>query len=137
MLACGSKTPTPTTRATTGDATPASDTPAVGDDDPTKCERGRCLEDISPIVQTRRADARACYDTATNRRPAAAGIVIINFEIDPDGRVADASQGAQDGQLDDAEMVGCIVGVIKQLRFAKSARGKTTRAYHRFDFTPK
>ena len=132
LVACSSKPKTPTTGG--GSTAGGSDETPPADDDPTKCEKGRCLEDISAIVISNRPAARACYD---NRKLTVEGKVIINFSIDPEGTVVDASQGMQDGQLEDAELVTCIADVIKQLKFAKSSRGKTTRAYHRFDFSPK
>ncbi len=50
--------------------------------------------------------------------------------------VVETSQGIQDGQMEDAELVACVSEVIKTIRFASSPAGKTTRAYHRFELTP-
>jgi hypothetical protein len=101
-----------------------------GDD----CEPGRCRGDVANKVSESRATARACYDA---RPTPAGGRIIINFEIDAAGGVTDASQSVKDEQIDDKEMVACIIDVIKEIKFAKSAKGKTTRAYHTFEFTAK
>src|SRR5687768_975595 len=47
------------------------------------CEKGRCLADISKVVQERRPAARACYDAGVKRKPGIEGKVIINFTIEP------------------------------------------------------
>lgn len=61
----------------------------------------------------------------------------MNFEIDREGRIAEPTQSMKDGQLEDAEVVACIGGILKGIKFAPSAAGKTTRAYHVFEFTSK
>ncbi|MBA3502706.1 MAG: AgmX/PglI C-terminal domain-containing protein [Myxococcota bacterium] len=101
---------------------------------PKECETGRCLEDIAVIVQTHRPEARACYDN--HGQGEAGGRVIINFEIDPAGAVVDASKSVKDNQIDNAEVVACIIDVIKEIKFEASAKGKRTRAYHTFEFAP-
>lgn len=130
--ACGSK--------------PKQDTTPVGgggggggggdDGDAQACEPGRCLEDIRKLIAERRPDARACYDAARKRDSTLAGKIIINFAIDSEGMVGETSQGMQDGQIEDQEVVECVSAVIKTVRFAPSPKGKTTRAYHRFEFSP-
>src|SRR5262245_18949842 len=123
-LACGSKSQQSSTPPP-GEAGSASP----------DCAQERCLPDISPLVQERRPATRACYDNAKKRQPAlGAGRVIINFKIDPDGSVIETSQGMQDEQLTDQQLVDCVSDVIKQIKFAKSTSGKTTRAYHLFEF---
>lgn len=112
-------------------ARPPAATPAAGD-----CEPGRCLEDISAAVEQHRPAARACYDAGHARTPTLAGRIIIKFEIDPTGAVVDASQSTQDDQITDAEVVACITDVILRIPFAPSARGKSTKAFHRYDFNP-
>ena len=128
MLAsgCGGKAKTPTT---TGPADPAE---AESD-----CEPGRCLADVSARVEDRRPAARACYDEGQKRVPELQGRLIINFEINPDGTVADASQSAQDDQIMDEQVVACVADVIKGIKFAESKKGKRTRAFHRYEFNPK
>jgi len=100
------------------------------------CEPGRCLEDISKNIGERRADARACYEAGLKRDPKMQGKIIINFAIDSEGVVGETSQGMQDGQIEDQDVVACVSEVIKTVRFAGSPKGKTTRAYHRFEFSP-
>ena len=119
-----------------GKGAPAPTTPAAGDDEAADCEPGRCLEDVSARVNDRRAEARACYDEGVKRIPDLQGRLIINYEIDPDGTVVDASQSAQDEQITDEQVVRCVENVIRDIKFPASQRGKRTRAFHRYEFNP-
>ena len=96
------------------------------------CEPGRCLEDVSTAIQPHRPEARACYDAKPGLP---SGRIIMNFEIDREGAIAEPTQSMKDGQLEDAVVVACIGGVLKGIKFAPSAAGTTTRAYHVFEFT--
>jgi hypothetical protein len=99
-----------------------------------KCEPGRCLPDISQLIQQHRSQARACIDDARKTQPDLAGQLFINFEIDPTGQVASTSQGVQDNQISDPDVVACISAVVQAIKFPGSPSGKTTRAYHMFEF---
>lgn len=128
LASCSGKSKPPV--VTSGGEEGGADGPATG------CEPGRCLEDISRLIAERKSDSRACYDNARKRDPKLEGKIIINFAIDSEGVVGETSQGMQDGQIEDQEVVTCVSEVIKTVRFAKSPAGKTTRAYHRFEFGP-
>ena len=124
VVACGSKQSTgPTTGG--GDDSGASKT----------CEPGRCLEDIAKQLQSRKPEARACYDALSTQK--VKGRLIINFRIDAEGNVTETSQGMQDDQIQDETLITCVSDVIKSVKFAKSAAGKNTRAYHLFEFSPR
>jgi hypothetical protein len=112
-------------------STPSPDTTGGGDD----CEPGRCLDDISAKIMERRAEARACFDEGVKRQPGLErGFLVINFEIDPAGKVVSTSPSMKEGQIDEPGIVACIGGVIETIEFAASGRGKTSRGYHRFEF---
>ena len=116
--------------------TPVEPTGGGGDEttDETPCEPGRCLPAIPKAIGERRNDARKCYDEGRKRDPKLPGLLVINFAIDSEGVVGETSQGMQEDQLTDQQVIDCVSEVIKTVRFAKSAAGKTTRAYHRFEF---
>lgn len=97
------------------------------------CEPGRCLADLAAAVEAKHADAVVCYDAARKKDAKVTGRVVINFRIDPDGKVIDTSQGAQSGQVEDPQLVECLSGVIREVQFAASKKHSTTRAYHRFE----
>ena len=101
------------------------------------CEPGRCLDDISKTLQEHRAESRACYDTMSKTKPGLKGRLIINFRIDASGNVTETSQGMQEEQLTDEVLIACVSDVIKRAQFAPSPTGKSTRAYHQFEFSPR
>ncbi len=109
---------------------------AVAGGDPSVCEPGRCMPDISGRIDDHRPEARQCYLAGHARDPSLQGTIVINFEIDPSGTVVDASQAMRDDQIMDAEVVDCVASVIRGITFAASARGKSTRAFHRYEFSP-
>lgn len=121
-----------------GKVKPEPDPPADpgGGSAQVSCEPGRCLEDISKAIAERRDDARTCYEEGRKRDPKMAGKIIINFAIDDKGVVGETSQGMQDGQIEEIGVVECVSEVIRTVRFAASSKGRTTRAYHRFEFSP-
>lgn len=122
LVACGSSNKTTETPSSDGDGAAA-------------CEPGRCLPDISKAVSERRDDARKCFDEAQKRDASLkGGAIVINFAIDAEGVVGETSQGLQDDQITEQGVVDCVSTVIKGVRFSKSSKGKTTRAYHRFEF---
>lgn len=104
-----------------------------GSDASEACEPGRCLADLAAAVEARHADAVVCYDTARKKDPKVTGRVVINFRIDADGKVIDASQGAQSSQVEDPQLVDCLSSLIRDVHFAASKKHSTTRAYHRFE----
>ena len=95
------------------------------------CEPGRCLEDISAVIAEHKAESKPC-----TQGKKLSGRVIINFAIDASGKVGEATQGMQGEQIEDPALVACLTDFVQKVPFAKSAKGKTTRAYHRFEFNP-
>jgi hypothetical protein len=100
------------------------------------CDPGRCLEDLSRVIGEHRAEAKACHQRGLARDPKMQGSrIVINFEVDAEGTVIDASQSVKGDQIEDPETVACVVGVIKAIKFPKSRAGKTTRGYHSFELS--
>lgn len=113
-----------------------STTSSGGGGDDTDCEPGRCLSDIAAVIKQHRDKARACFDQRIAQQPDIQGNrILINFAIEKDGTVSEASQSVKSDQIEDAEMVECVANVIKGITFAASPAGKRTRAYHSFEFT--
>ncbi|MGE5184947.1 MAG: AgmX/PglI C-terminal domain-containing protein, partial [Acidobacteriota bacterium] len=81
-----------------------------------------------------RDEARKCYDQGLEAKAGMGGKIFINFVIDPAGHVTETSQGMQQDQITQQEVVDCVRKVVEKITFAKSPSGKSTRAYHRFEF---
>ncbi|HEY5928129.1 MAG TPA: AgmX/PglI C-terminal domain-containing protein [Kofleriaceae bacterium] len=122
LVACGGKPKQPAT--------------TIGEDG-NACERGRCLEDFANQVRARKDETRACFDAFLTTKPGTKGRVVINYRVDASGTVVETSQGMQDDQIQDEMLVTCISDVLKTVKFASSPSGKTTRAYHQFEFSPR
>jgi hypothetical protein len=114
-----------------GHPAPAPVTAGSGSASGADCEPGRCLEDISAVIAGHKDESRACVKSKQ-----VTGRVIINFTIDASGKVEEATQGMQGEQIQDAGVVACLTDLVKKLSFVKSSKGKTTRAYHRFEYGP-
>lgn len=112
-----------------GHPAPVPATAGSGSGGAADCEPGRCLEDISAVIAGHKDESRACV-----KGKKVTGRVIINFTIDANGKVGEATQGMQGDQIQDADLVACLTALIEKIEFAKSAKGKTTRAYHRFEY---
>ena len=98
------------------------------------CEPGRCLEDVARVIKEHRPEMRACYELAHARRAGLEGSMTVKFVIDPAGAVVETSPSVRDGEIEDAELFACLSAMVQQVKFAASATGKRTRAYHVFDF---
>jgi hypothetical protein len=110
--------------------------PATTSHEGVTCEPGRCLEDFARQIRERKPETRACYDAMLTQKPGVGGRVIINFRVGPEGNVMETSQGMQDDQISDDSLVMCLGIVLESITFGKSSAGKTTRAYHEFEFSP-
>ncbi len=83
------------------------------------------------MIQARvRADfpaMRACYERGLARRRTLHGRVVVVFVIDRDGLVSSAQSRRSD--LDDAEVVACIVRRFGGLKFPRPKGGPVTVVY--------
>ena len=98
------------------------------------CEAGRCLDDVSRIMKEHRPEMRSCYELAHAQDNALEGRLTVNFVIDPKGDVVETSPSVRDGEIENAELFECLGAIVSRIKFAASATGKRTRAYHVFEF---
>lgn len=113
----------------------SSKAPTAGPGGEGKCEPGRCLEDLPRVIKPFRQEARACFDEAAKKNPALqGGRLIINLEVAPSGEVT-PTQGMQSDQLDDKELVGCVLFVMLKVKFPPGS--KVMRGFHTFEFARK
>jgi TonB family protein len=90
-------------------------------------------ESIAKVVKSRMSMVKDCYEKELKRDPGLAGKVEIEFTIDEEGRVTEATVASNSMSSD---VVGtCIVGRIKRWRFPKPDGGSVTVMYP-FIFTP-
>ena len=139
------------------DPGPATTTAALGEESPTRLEErpqanpivasapggaharepGRGVADIRALIVARRDDARSCYDRALADHPGLEGALVIQWTIDPNGDVSDASVDSSRSQIVDSNASACVEAVIRTIHFAPSPRGYVTRATYPFHFHPR
>lgn len=100
-------------------------------------EPGRTAKDIQAIIGARRDEARACYDRGLRDHPGIEGDLDVKWKIDPQGNVTDAEVDTMKSQILEPGVGGCIVDIIKKIKFAPSAKGFETRAHYPFNFHPR
>ncbi|MBV1858058.1 MAG: TonB family protein [Nannocystaceae bacterium] len=71
--------------------------------------------DVQRTVRRHENDVRVCYNAALRRDPTLRGRVGLEFVIDPDGTVPNATIAS--AGLRDAEMHRCLVSTVKRWRF--------------------
>jgi hypothetical protein len=99
-------------------------------------EPGRGPADLRAMVAAHRDEARACYDKGLVDHPGMEGDLVIQWLIDPKGKVSHVSLDSTRSQITDAAVAACIGAVIGKLQFAPSPGGYETRASYPFNFHP-
>ncbi len=120
----------------TGASVPAAASAAQPAKAPHSHDVGRSPQDIRAIIQARRDEARACYDSALADHPGIEGDLVIQWTIDPKGNVTQVSLDASRSQIVEPTVVACVSDIIKKVQFAASAGGFETRAFYPFNFHP-
>jgi hypothetical protein len=112
-----------------GSHTPGSRGGAGPDD----VRAGLPREVIRRIVQATLPRIQLCYETALARKPTLAGKLSIRFEIARTGAVV--STRAHVDEVQDEELVGCVMRVFGDMRFPKPD-GKAVRVVYPLVFHP-
>lgn len=100
-------------------------------------EPGRGVEDVRMAILAKVRDkARACYDKALKAHPGIAGDLVIQWVIDPHGKVKDVELDTARSQIVEPEVVKCITPLISDLEFSPSQKGVETQTSYPFNFRP-
>jgi hypothetical protein len=98
---------------------------------------GRSPADIRAIVVAHRDEARACYDKALNTHPGIEGDLVIQWTIDPKGKVTQVSLDSSRSQITEPSVAACVGDVVRKIQFAASPGGFETKAFYPFNFHPR
>jgi len=85
---------------------------------------------IRRIVRAHINEVRHCYNVGLNRDPAQRGRLVINFTIDPTGKVPTAE--VQETTLTDAKIGTCVARALRRWKFPKPPGGGTIRVTYPF-----
>jgi hypothetical protein len=97
---------------------------------------GRGPADIKAVIMSHRDAARACYDAALKSHPGIEGDLVIQWTIDPKGKVTRVSQDTARSQITEPTVVACIANIIQGIQFAASPGGFETKTSYPFNFHP-
>jgi hypothetical protein len=88
------------------------------------------------MISAHRDEARACYDKALAGHPGLEGDLVMQWVIDPKGKVSHVTVDPSRSQITEPSVVKCIAAVIEKLEFATSPGGFETRASYPYNFHP-
>jgi len=95
---------------------------------------GLPAEVIQRIIRQNVGQIRLCYETAMTKNPTLSGKVALKFTIDGKGGVSQAAVG--DTTIADADMVTCLVSVVKRLSFPAPEAGGSMTVTYPLQFAP-
>jgi len=78
---------------------------------------------IGETIRSQLAPLNDCYGRRLERKPALQGKLVLRFEIEPDGRVANASANG----IEDSGLVTCVLDRVAKWQFDKPAAGAVLR----------
>jgi hypothetical protein len=120
LIACACSTPPAPT------ATPVASAPPPQKEEP-KWIPGPDPQEIKQAVNARGAELRQCYLLGTFRNSQLTGTVNVLFTIDTAGKVSRAADAGSD--IEDPEVVTCVLGVFGNLQFARGGSSDTEVEY--------
>lgn len=96
------------------------------------------MKPIMDIIAKNRDKYRACFDAwAVKNKPADAKKITLTIKLAPTGAVERVAFKADETDVTDASIEGCMAEVTKKLTFPSSPSEKITTYNHRFVFKPR
>src|SRR5690606_22262525 len=92
-------------------------------------------DEIKKTVQLARPEVGRCYQQGLERDPEMAGTVAVRLVIEGDGSAQHVAPDPGKTTLSDAQVVDCVLAVIKKLRFPEPEAGRGSVPYA-FRFVP-
>lgn len=92
------------------------------------------LASILDRVQQHRNRFRCCFDLWGRNNPGREVKVTLSLELEPTGKLAKAGFKADETELTDAAVEGCMREVAERIDYPASPSGKLTTYNHRFQF---
>lgn len=97
----------------------------------------RTMEVVAQVVQENRKPVRECFDKAKKDLPDLKGTMVINFILDPEGKVKKAEFNQERSDLKSPAVVDCAIKIIQGIKFPPSSRGMDTTVNYPFKFNVK
>lgn len=90
-------------------------------------------EVIRRVAKSHTSEIRACYNQGLAKDPDLAGRVMIDFQINPKGKVASARPR---GEFPDPKVAKCVAASVRRWQFPKPAGGGVVKVSYPFEFAP-
>jgi TonB family protein len=97
----------------------------------------RSKEDLMAIISGNRDAFRVCYDASAKKHPGIKGRFVLNFVLNPDGKVKSAAADPTKSEIHASDLETCAIDVLKSLKFPPSKKGFESTVSYPFDFNPK
>lgn len=97
----------------------------------------RTANDITHAIQRHRDRFRCCYDVVSRDAPGEKGSFVLDFVLEPDGKLKTASHNKAQSEIKSDAMGACAIDVLKGISFPASKRGKESAVSYPFGFKPK
>jgi TonB family protein len=97
----------------------------------------RTMEVVAQVVQENRKPVRECFDKAKKDLPDLKGTMVINFILDPEGKVKKAELNQERSDLKSPAVVDCAIKILQGIKFPPSSRGMDTTVNYPFKFNVK
>lgn len=91
-------------------------------------------EEIGRVIRRNLARFKYCYEKELNANPNLSGKIAVYFQIAPTGSVATAE--VRETQMNDANVEGCVVKVMRTLKFPQPRGGGIVVVTYPFVFQP-
>jgi TonB family protein len=97
----------------------------------------RTMEVVAQVVQENRKPVRECFDKAKKDLPDLKGTMVINFILDPEGKLKKIELNQERSDLKSPAVVDCAIKVMQGIKFPPSSRGMDTTVNYPFKFNVK
>jgi TonB family C-terminal domain len=72
-------------------------------------------ETVRKVAERNQASLKYCFQKAQMRNPNLQGKIVVEIVVDPEGKVSNVS--VKESTIDDQEMVGCVLRMIRRWQF--------------------
>ena len=97
-------------------------------------EEGLTLDEVGRVIHAHMKEVRYCYESAIVRDPSLEGKMLVNFKIEPTGRVKRGSANARDSKVSDSGLERCILSRLESWKFPQPKGGVQVEVSYPFVF---
>ena len=94
-------------------------------------------EDILKVINRKKTSIRGCYEKILQTNQSLKGKLMVNFTIQLNGSVKDASIVKGKSSMKDKKVTKCVMGIVKNMIFPKRKKGEPMEINFPFNFQPK